>query len=177
MVGKLRTHEDKHVADLAKETVKKWKNDVAAQKEKPVVAASASANAGGNVKQSAGTAAAAVGASKVTSPTGPGKGVSSASSSSTTTTTTQAGTNGMGTTTPSSLGNGAGTGKTRDAASDGIAEYLTEGIVRNGSITLLYNAIVLESTERTLPPPPPIPRFNLIMHIKSNIQQQPQSSQ
>ena len=39
VVGKLRTHEDKHVADLAKETVKKWKNDVAAQKEKPAVAA------------------------------------------------------------------------------------------------------------------------------------------
>jgi transcription elongation factor S-II len=45
VVGRLRTHEDKNVADLAKDTVRKWKNDVGGSK-KPEAASTASASAG-----------------------------------------------------------------------------------------------------------------------------------
>ena len=158
-MGKLRTHEDKRVADLAKETVKKWKNDVAAQKEKP--GAAAGTGGAGNAKQSSVATASlsAAAAAKGTSVTGPANAVASGSSAATATTQ---GTNGAATS--SSTANGAGAGKTRDAKSDGIEKYLTGDKVRNGSITLLYNAIVLESTECTSPP-----HVHSVICIRSNI--------
>lgn len=142
-MGKLRTHEDKSVADLAKETVKKWKNDVAAQKEKPAATAGSTTDAS---RQS--TVIPKSGTTKAMSPTAPTK-VSSA--------TNATGTFGVGETQSSNASvNGTTTpaGKNRDATSDGIAEFLPKGLehkVRNGSITLLYNAIVLESTECMIP--------------------------
>jgi transcription elongation factor S-II len=139
-VGKLRTHEDKSVADLAKETVKKWKNDVAAQKEKPAATAGSTTEAS---RQS--TVIPKSGTTKAMSPTAPTK-VSSA--------TNAPGTFGVGETQSSNASvNGTTTpaGKNRDATSDGIAEFLSKDTVRNSCITLLYNAIVLESTECTVP--------------------------
>ena len=150
-MGKLRTHEDKTVADLAKETVKKWKNDVAAQKEKP---GATGGSTGEGARQN--PVAQKTGTAKATSSTVPTK-VGSAMN--------VTGTNGIAETHSSNAtANGTATpaGKNRDATSDGIAKYLTEDKVRNGSITLLYNAIVLESTERRIPlPAKNFPPFNL----------------
>jgi hypothetical protein len=40
--------------------------------------------------------------------------------------------------------------KVRDANSDGIPKQFTNDKVRDGSITLLYNAICIDSSEGTL---------------------------
>jgi transcription elongation factor S-II len=134
VVGKLRTHEDKKVADLAKETVKKWKNDVAGQKDKAAPAApSTTTTKAGEPVQTA------------TSPVIPTKVAS-----------------GSGTATPMNgvKTNDAEEKKARDATSDGISGYSVNDRTRDSSIVLLYNAICLDSTESTshltLPPKPPI---------------------
>jgi transcription elongation factor S-II len=115
-VGKLRTHDDKKVADLAKETVKKWKNDVAGAKSVP--------------------------------PTATGQTAGSPQKNAPTTNTT---------TTSSAIINGTKVenispqpltaNKVRDASSDGIPKTFTNDKARDGSITLLYNAICLDSSE------------------------------
>ena len=125
-MGKLRTHEDKRVAELAKETVKKWKHDVAGQK-KPDGTPSASGKP------------AATGAA--TSRTSPPPTVASVTAQHR----------------QGSISNGSGkkeeninstaSKKTRDATTDGISKSHTGDKARDGSILLLYNSIVLESSE------------------------------
>lgn len=114
------------MADLAKETVKKWKNDVAAQKEKPGSATTK-----------------AIPSQKASSPTLPTP-VSSG-------TATPAMTANGSVKAENVLPNSAGGNKVRDANSDGITKHPVDHKVRDGSIILLYNAICLDSTE-CLPP-------------------------
>lgn len=127
-MGKLRTHEDTKVADLAKETVKKWKGDVAGQK-KPEASGSATTT----------TTAANVG--KATSPI-----VQKKESLDTVPKTTPI-MNGTGKVENGPTGGTAAEKKPRNATSDGISKVHTNDKARDGSIILLYNAIVLESTE------------------------------
>ena len=131
-MGKLRTHEDKKVADLAKETVRKWKNDVAGHK-KPETGASSTTST---------TAAAASG--KAVSPVVPTK-VSSAPASTSTTTA-----NGAVKAENGSSNVAVSERKDRNSKKDGIPNVITEDKARDGSIHLLYNAIVLDSDHGTL---------------------------
>jgi len=135
VVGKLRTHEDKNVADLAKETVRKWKNDVAGHK-KPDTPSSSISTATTNASTIPST----------------GKAVSPVVPTKLSTENVPAVTNGNGNI---KTENGPTTTvkKTRDANTDGIKNPTGEK-VRDGSIILLYNAIVLDSTECPPPPPP-----------------------
>jgi transcription elongation factor S-II len=128
VVGKLRTHEDTKVADLAKETVKKWKTDVAGQK-KPDTSGSTT------------TATAATNAGKPASPIAQRKG-----SLDTVPKVTPIA-NGAGKAEGGSASGGGGEKRPRNATSDGISKVHTNDKVRDGSIILLYNAIVLDSTE------------------------------
>jgi transcription elongation factor S-II len=130
-VGKLRTHEDKKVADLAKETVRKWKNDVAGHK-KPETGTSSTTS----------TTAAASG--KAVSPVAPAK-VSSAPASTSTTTA-----NGAVKAENGSSNVAVSERKDRNSKKDGIPNVITEDKARDGSIHLLYNAIVLDSDHGTL---------------------------
>lgn len=114
------------MADLAKETVKKWKNDVAAQKEKP-----------------GSTATKATPSQKASSPTLPTPASSGTAIPATTT-------NGAAKA-ESIPANGAGGNKVRDANSDGISKHPMDHKVRDGSIVLLYNAICLDSLQCTPP--------------------------
>ena len=135
VVGKLRTHEDKNVADLAKETVRKWKNDVAGHK-KPDTPSSSTSTATTTIP-STGKAVSPVVPTKLSTENVPavtnGNGNNKTENGPAKTTTTVK--------------------KTRDANTDGIKNP-TGDKVRDGSIILLYNAIVLDSTE-CLPPTPP----------------------
>ena len=128
-MGRLRTHEDKNVADLAKETVRKWKEDVAAMKKpdhshKPPTA--------GGSATTAGTTA----ASSATKPGSP----SLVRKASVVDTPSTANANGVKT-------EPATAHKVRDAKTDGISKEITRDKTRDSSILLLYNAIVLDSTE------------------------------
>jgi transcription elongation factor S-II len=142
VVGKLRTHEDKNVADLAKETVRKWKNDVAGHK-KPDTSSSTSTATTTNTSTipSAGKATSPVLPTKVSTenvaPVTNGSGnIKTEGGPAKDTTTVK---------------------KTRDANTDGIKNPTGEK-VRDSSIMLLYNAIVLDSEECPSPalrPPRP----------------------
>ena len=121
-MGKLRTHEDKKVADLAKETVRKWKNDVAGAK-KPEEKTSASTTTGKPASptlqtkaslEKAPTAGSVVNGAKQENPTLKGTAK-----------------------------------KPRDANSDNISKVHTGEKTRDSSILLLYNAIVVDSDECT----------------------------
>lgn len=125
MVGKLRSHEDKKVADIAKETVRKWKNDVSEQKKPDGASASGKAD----VRPSATTTTAKNGAVASTA-------------------TNHLGMNG----TAKDGGLSENNKKPRDATSDGISKVQTNDKTRDGSIILLYNAIVLDSSECNFPP-------------------------
>lgn len=129
MVGKLRTHVDKKVADLAKETVKKWKNDVAATK------AAESAPTTTKAAPSTGT---------TTVPNKPAP----------TTAATATITNGAKVEDATASKSGSGLpNKVRDANSDGIPKQFTPDKARDGSIILLYNAICVDSSECIILPP------------------------
>ena len=120
----MRTHDDKKVADLAKDTVRKWKNDVAGQKQ-PSTSSSTDTMAG------PATSTAKTASSKL--PTRDGlQNV------------------------PLKTSDGAvkaeksappATKKVRDAISDGISKVQVNEKTRDGSIILLYNAIVLDSEQ------------------------------
>ena len=113
MVGRLRTHEDKNVADLAKDTVRKWKNDVGGSK-KPEAASTATTGTGKSGAATSPTKASAVpnGAVKVEK---------------------------------SSNGGSDGKAKApRTAVTDNIPKDPTGDKVRDTSIALLYNAVVLD---------------------------------
>jgi transcription elongation factor S-II len=134
VVGKLRTHDDKNVADLAKETVRKWKNDVAGHKKPDTPSSSTStATINASTIPSTGKAVSPVVPTKlenvpvVTNGNGNNKTENGPAKTTTTVKTT------------------------RDANTDGIKDPTGEK-VRDGSIILLYNAIVLDSTE--CPPSP-----------------------
>jgi transcription elongation factor S-II len=120
-VGKLRTHEDKKVADLAKETVKKWKNDVAGHKDKPASASTSNATA-----KPAPVA-------KSSSPVVPTRLDSQTTAPASTPNGTQSPAN--------------GSQKPRDANVDGISKVHTNDKIRDSCIILLYNAICSDSTE------------------------------
>ena len=129
-MGKLRTHEDKEVADLAKETVRKWKNDVAGHKKPETGASSASSTTAATSKKAA-------------SPVVPAKVSSDAASTSTTVVN--------GVKAESGSNNGAASEKKdRNVKTDGIPAVITQDKARDGSIHLLYNAIVLDSDDCTL---------------------------
>lgn len=126
-MGKLRTHEDKKVADLAKETVRKWKNDVAGHK-KPDTATSSASSA---TAAASGKAVSPVASTKISSdPTTLANGSVKAES-------------GSSNVAPSEK-------KDRNAKKDGIPAVITQDKARDGSIHLLYNAIVLDSDDCTL---------------------------
>ena len=117
------------MADLAKETVKKWKNDVAGHK-KPEASTTNT------------TATAAPG--KAVSPVAPTK-ISSDSVSTSTTIV-----NGAGKVDKGSTNIAATQKKDRNAKKDGIPGVITQDKARDGSIHLLYNAIVIDSDDCTL---------------------------
>ena len=117
----MRTHEDKKVADLAKETVRKWKNDVAGQKkpeEKALTAttspASPTLQTKTSVDKSPDVANGDVNHEKREN--GPPHG---------------------------------DVKKVRDEKSDSISKVHTGEKTRDSSIILLYKAIVMDSTEST----------------------------
>ena len=124
-MGKLRTHEDKRVAELAKETVKKWKHDVAGQKKPDATPSSTS--------KAAATAGAASGPSPpptVASVTAQHRQGSISNGS-----------------VKEENSNANAMKKNRDANTDGIPKEHTGDKARDGSIVLLYNSIALESSE------------------------------
>jgi transcription elongation factor S-II len=134
VVGRLRTHEDKKVADLAKDTVRKWKDDVAAAKKPDSSkAANATANAG---------AAGAVAVSGAGN-SGPASIARKASVVDTSSSASAPSVKQANASAPSQ--------KVRDAKTDGISKEITRDKVRDSSIILLYNAIVLDSTECKVP--------------------------
>jgi transcription elongation factor S-II len=125
VVGRLRTHQDKKVADLAKDTVRKWKNDVGGTKKPEGTAASTASSA-------------TAGKGGATSPTKPNPGVP----------------NGVVKTENPGSSNGASPAKAkapRTAASDNIPKEITGDKTRDGSIALLYNSIALDRDERNSP--------------------------
>jgi transcription elongation factor S-II len=118
-VGKLRTHDDKKVADLAKETVRKWKNDVAGQKDKP--ASTQPTKTASPVKSTGPVLPQAAQSFPVPAASSNGKIKSESSAS------------------PAK--------KARDATSDGISKSVVGEKIRDNCIILLYNAICLDSIE------------------------------
>jgi hypothetical protein len=124
-VGKLRTHEDKKVAELAKETVKKWKHDVAGQKKPEGTPSSTS--------KAAGTAGATSGPSQpptVASVTAQHRQGSISNGS-----------------VKEENATANAVKKNRDANTDGIPKDHTGDKARDGNIVLLYNSIVLDASE------------------------------
>jgi transcription elongation factor S-II len=130
-VGKLRTHEDKKVADLAKETVKKWKNDVGGHKKPDTGTSSASST----TATASGKAVSPVVSTKISS--------DPASTSTTLANGSVKADSGSSNVAPSEK-------KDRNAKKDGIPVVITQDKARDGSIHLLYNAIVLDSDDCTL---------------------------
>ena len=127
-MGRLRTHEDKNVADLAKDTVRKWKNDVGGSKKPDGTASSATSSA----TTTAATAGKAVSATpaKLHSPVSNGAVKTEGTTGSV---------------------NGPSPGKAkppRTSISDNIPKDHTKNKVRDGSIVLLYNSIALDRDER-----------------------------
>jgi hypothetical protein len=123
VVGRLRIHEDKKVADLAKETVRKWKNDVSGTK-KPEHASSSAGSSGST--------------GKVGSPTISKTGVDGSTTMTANGAVKQEST---------------GAKTNRDATSDRIPKDHTKDKTRDGGILQLYNAIVLDSAECMSPLP------------------------
>ena len=116
------------MADLAKETVRKWKNDVAGHK-KPDTGTSSTSS----------TTAAASG--KAVSPVVSTKISSDPASTSTTVA------NGAVNAESGSSNGAPSEKKDRNAKKDGIPGVITQDKARDGSIHLLYNAIVLDSDD------------------------------
>ena len=121
------------MADLAKETVKKWKNDVAGHK-KPE-------GGGASTTTTTTTASTTAVAGKGTSSTLPTK------ASSDTGAVRSAIANGIGKAENVPPDGGTKERRARDAKKDGLPTEITLDKARDGSIHLLYNAIVLHSDE------------------------------
>ena len=132
VVGRLRTHEDKNVADLAKDTVRKWKNDVGGSK-KPDGAAPSTSSSATTTAATVGKAGSAPPA-KLNAPVSNGAGKAE------------------GTAGPLNGPSPAKAKAPRTSISDNIAKDHTKNKVRDGSILLLYNSIALDRDERSLPP-------------------------
>jgi hypothetical protein len=126
--------------------VRKWKNDVAGNKKPEPGASKGTGGTASTTATTTTTAGATSTAGQSVSPVVPTKGLPEAGP------------------TKSTIANGAVTAedrgpsndvakKDRNANLDGIPKVIVNDKVRDGSIILLYNAIVLESTECNPPSP------------------------